>query len=194
MIITQYSEMQSDIGGYRIKNPEGLHFVTFTVIDWVDLFTRASYCDILIDNFRFYQQQRDLEIYGYVIMSNHLHALLRQPEGKWNLSETIRDFKKMTARQILESMHTEPESRREWITHRFEWNAKDRNNRKQYQVWTADNHPEEIWSRKFFEQKLLYIHLNPVRAGFVHEPHFWRYSSACDLVSNQPLLKLRLWE
>jgi REP element-mobilizing transposase RayT len=185
---------QSQGGGYRIVNPAGLHFVTCTIVDWVDLFTRTSYCDILIDNFRFYGEQCQLEVYGYVIMSNHLHALLRQPEGRWTLSDTLRDFKKMTARQIMMRIATEPESRREWISHRFEWNAQQRNNRGAHQVWTDDNHPEEIWSRKFFEQKLYYIHMNPVRAGLVHQPEHWRYSSASDMLSHAPLLKLHYWD
>ena len=180
--------------GYRIGNPTGLHFVTCTIVDWVDLFSRVSYRDILIDNFRFYQAQRELEVYGYVIMTNHLHALLRQPEGRWTLSDTLRDFKKMTARMIIERMQTEPESRREWIIHRFQWNAQMRNNRGLHQVWTDDNHPVEIWSRKFFEQKLYYIHMNPVRAGWVHEPQQWRYSSASDMVNSTPLLQLSYWE
>lgn len=85
--------MPDSEGGYRIANPAGLHFVTCTIVDWVDLFTRASYRDIVIDNFRFYGEQRGLEVYGYVVMSNHLHALLRQPEGRWTLSDTLRDFK-----------------------------------------------------------------------------------------------------
>lgn len=181
-------------GGYHINDPSGLHFVTCTVVDWVDIFSRLAYRDVLIDNFRFYQQQRGLQVYGYVIMTNHLHALLCQPTGQWTLSDTLRDFKKMTARTIIERVQAEPESRREWLLHRFQWNAARRNNRGNHQVWTADNHPEEIWSRKFFEQKLHYIHMNPVRAGWVHEPEHWRYSSACDMVSNMPLLKLHCWD
>jgi REP element-mobilizing transposase RayT len=179
--------------GYKIRDPWAIHFVTCTIVDWVDLFTRSTYSDIIIDNFRFYQQQRNLEIYGYVIMSNHIHALLRQPESRWRLQDTLRDFKKMTARQIIQGVQSLPESRRDWINHRFEWNAKQQSNRFIHQVWTDNNHPEEIFSYKFFNQKLVYTHMNPVRAGLVEEPQYWRYSSASDLVSPNPLLKLHSW-
>jgi REP element-mobilizing transposase RayT len=177
--------------GYNIINPTGLYFVTCTIVDWVDVFSRCSYRDILIDNLNFYHRQRGLQIYGYVVMTNHMHALLRQPEG--SLSDTLRDFKKMTARTILETMKTEPESRREWILHRFEWNAGKRQNRGFHQVWTADNHPIEIWSRAFFDQKLNYIHMNPVRAGWVSQAEYWRYSSASDMLTTAPLVPLTLW-
>jgi putative transposase len=105
--------MHSSQNAYRISNPNGLHFVTFTIVDWVDVFSRCAYRDVLIDNFRFYQNQRGLHIYGYVVMTNHVHALLGQPDSQWTQSDTIRDFMKMTARQIIEKMQTEPESRRE---------------------------------------------------------------------------------
>ncbi|MEO6831785.1 MAG: transposase [Chitinophagaceae bacterium] len=180
--------------GFKIGNQHNLHFITSTIVDWVDLFTRQAYRDIIIDNFRFYQQQRSLEVYAYVIMSNHLHFIVRQPEGQWKLSDTIRDFKKMTAKLIIERVLNEPESRRDWIIHRFQWNARQRNNRGAHQVWTDDNHPEELWSREFFEQKCNYIHMNPVRACLVEEPQHWRYSSASDLVNNTPLLKLHGWD
>jgi REP element-mobilizing transposase RayT len=177
--------------GYQITEQNALHFLTFTIVDWVDLFTRKVYRDIVIDAFSFYSKARGLDIYGYVIMSNHVHALLHQPDGK--LSDTIRDFKKYTARKIIEAVSVEAESRREWILHRFSWNASLRNNVPNYQVWTHDNHAVEIWSKKFFDQKLNYIHANPVRAGLVREQEEWIYSSAADLTIPLPLLPVKTW-
>ena len=56
-------------------------------------------------------------------------------------------------------------------------------NVKEYQFWQQNNQPIEIWSLKVFEQKLNYIHQNPVESGFVIESWEWKYSSArnyCD--------------
>jgi len=178
--------------GYQITEQNALHFLTFTIVDWVDLFTRKVYRDIVVDTLNFYINSRDLQVYGYVIMSNHVHALLYQPDGK--LSDTIRDFKKYTARKIIEAVKAEPESRREWILHRFSWNASLRNNVDHYQVWTHEHHAVEIRSKKFFDQKLNYIHANPVRAGWVREPEEWIYSSAADLCNSMPLLAIRRWD
>ena len=60
------------------------------------------------------------------------------------------------------------------------------------QFWQYDNHPIELFSNKVMQQKLDYIHLNPVRAGFVDEPWHYRYSSAKDYSGMKGLLKLEL--
>ena len=176
---------------YQITDPNGLYFATFTIVDWVDVFSRQSYRDVLIENLNFYHDQRGLRTFGYVVMTNHMHVLLQQPEG--NLSATIRDFKKMTARTIADLVQTEPESRRDWLLHRFEWNAGKRANVSNHQVWIHSSHAEEIWSRKFFDQKLYYTHMNPVRAGWVNKPEDWRYSSASDLLLPNPLVPIYSW-
>lgn len=40
------------IGGYKIRNKEEIHFITFAVVEWVDVFTRKQYRDIVIDSLR----------------------------------------------------------------------------------------------------------------------------------------------
>jgi REP element-mobilizing transposase RayT len=81
---------QITMAGYTISNQQGLHFLTFTVVGWVDVFTRKSYRDVILDSFRYCQKERGLLIYGYVIMSNHLHLIVRTE--KEDLSNVIRDF------------------------------------------------------------------------------------------------------
>lgn len=148
--------------------------------------------DVLIENLNFYHRQCGLRIYGYVVMTNHTHILLQQPEG--NLSATIRDFKKMIARTIADQVQAEPESRRrDWLLRRFEWNAGKGANGTNHQVWIHGSYTEEIGSRILFEQKLHYTHMNPVRAGWVNKPEDWRYSSAADLVAARPLVPLSHW-
>jgi REP element-mobilizing transposase RayT len=56
-------------------------------------------------------------VFGYVIMSNHIHFIVQSKDGK--LSDLIRDFKKFTAKTILEKIQSEPESRREWMLERI---------------------------------------------------------------------------
>ena len=81
--------------GYQIDNQDGLYFLTFQVIDWVDIFTRQSYRDIIIDSLTYCRQQKGLKVYAYVIMSNHIHAIMSTERS--NLSDVIRDFKRHTA-------------------------------------------------------------------------------------------------
>jgi putative transposase len=60
---------------YKFVNREGIYFVTATIVDWVDVFTRNEYRDILMDIFRFCQQNQGLKIYGRELMSNHFHLI-----------------------------------------------------------------------------------------------------------------------
>lgn len=58
------------------------------------------------------------------------------------------------------------------------------------QFWQHESHPIELWSPGITDQKIEYIHMNPVVAGFVDEPHYWKYSSAIDFYGGKGLLKL----
>ena len=149
--------------GYQIVEQESMHYVTFQIIDWIDLFTRKVYRDIIIDSLKFCQQNKELEIYAFVIMSNHIHLLVSSNVGR--LSDTIREFKSYTAKQILQEIESGRESRKRWMLNMFEFSAKKHKRNEKYQVWTHENHAELIYSDKFIKQKINYIHDNPIRAN-----------------------------
>src|SRR5690606_27498684 len=136
---------------------------TATVVDWIDVFTRNAYKDVVIECLGFCIKNKGMILYGYVIMSNHVHMIVQSEPGE--LSDLMRDFKKYTAKKILELLQTEPESRREWILERFKLATESHKRNKNYQFWQYGNHAEEIYSDKFMWSKLDYVHMNPVRAG-----------------------------
>ncbi len=176
------------LDGYKIRDQTLPHFITATVVDWVDVFTRKNYRDIVIECLDFCIREKGMVLYGYVIMSNHIHMVVQSNNGE--LSYLIRDFKKFTATKILEKIQSEPESRREWILERFKLAAESHTRNKNYQFWKYGNHPEEIYSNTFMWSKLDYIHLNPVRAGIVEKASHYIYSSASNYVSDNGLLKI----
>jgi REP element-mobilizing transposase RayT len=162
--------------GYKIVEQDNLHYLTFQVVKWVDIFTRTAYKDIVIDSLQYCQQNKGLAIYAFVIMSNHIHLLVSSNTGQ--LSNTIKELKSFTAKKILEAVNTETESRREWMLNLFEFSAKQHKRNEKYQIWTHENHAELIYSNQFIAQKVNYIHNNPVRAGIVEHPEDYLYSSA----------------
>ena len=103
--------------GYTIKDQEKPHFITCTVVDWIDIFTRKVYKDIVVSSLDYCLKEKGMILYGYVIMSNHIHLIVQSKEGK--LSDLIRDFKKFTSKNILEAIQTDPESRRQWMLDLF---------------------------------------------------------------------------
>lgn len=172
--------------GYIIRDQEKPHFLTCTVIDWIDIFTRKTYRDIIIECLEFCIKNKGMILYGYVIMSNHLHCIIQSKDGK--LSDLVRDFKKFTAKQILEKLQTEPESRKGWILERFAKATETHSRNKNFQVWQYGNHAEEIFSLRFLWDKLNYIHLNPVRAGIVTKANQYIYSSASNYSSGKGII------
>jgi REP element-mobilizing transposase RayT len=176
------------LDGYKIRDQDLPHFITATVVDWIDVFSRKSHRDCVIDCLNFCIKNKGMILYGYVIMSNHVHMIVQSNDGK--LSDLIRDFKKFTAKTILDKIQTEPESRREWMLERFAKATESHSRNKNFQFWQYGNHPEEIYSEKFMWSKLDYIHLNPVRAGIVSKASDYIYSSASNYVNDSGLLPI----
>lgn len=126
-----------------------MHFVTFTTVGWIDIFTRKIYKDILIENLKYCQENKGLIIHAYVIMSNHLHLIIRT-EIRRGLSSVIRDFKAYSARRMIDEIEgSKTESRREWMMRMFKYYAKYNSNNQNYQLWKQNNHPIELISPKW---------------------------------------------
>lgn len=167
------------MGRYRILDQQGLNFVTCTVVGWIDIFSRKTYRDIVLDCLTFCRKEKGLLIFAYVVMTNHLHLVLQSDsKSTFTLSEILRDFKKYTANTILEAIQNEKESRRDWLMYMFKYYAKYQVNNRNFQFWQHDNHPFALYSEKMIWQKVNYIHENPVRAGIVDKPEEYLYSSA----------------
>jgi REP element-mobilizing transposase RayT len=116
--------------GCQVRNQSGLYYLTFQIVQWADLFTRQVYRDIVIDSLKYCQQNKGLEIYSYVIMSNHIHLLARSQKG--NLSDFIRDFKRHTSKKIFETIEQINESRREWLLMIFRYAARSHSRNNEY--------------------------------------------------------------
>jgi REP element-mobilizing transposase RayT len=157
---------------YNIKDQGALYFVTFTVHQWVDVFTRPQYIDIYLNSLRYCQQHKGLLVYAWVVMSNHVHLIVRAEND--NLSDIIRDHKKFTAKAIYEAIRNNPaESRKEWLLRVLTFNDA-------IWFWEEGYHGEEIFGEAFYQIKLKYLHENPVRAGIVAFPEHYIHSSASD--------------
>ena len=156
---------------------EATYFVTLTVVDWMDVFTRKEYVDIVLQNLEHCRTRKDMEVFAYVVMPSHLHLIVRRRMGL--LSEWLRDFKSFTAKRLLEAIRTHPqESRKEWLMERFAAAAERSAQNAQLMFWQKTSHPEELFTPEFFQHKAEYIRNNPVKAGMVSEPEHYAWSSA----------------
>lgn len=176
------------MSGFKIHNHQQPHFITFAVVDWIDVFTRPLYKTVIIESLEYCRIEKGLNIHGWCIMTNHLHLVISAKEG-FNLSDILRDFKKYTAKVILEDLETNPkESRRKWMLWMFRKAGQANSNNMTYQFWRQDNRPMEITSNPFFTQKMDYLHYNPVKEGFCYHIEDYPYSSALWYKKKQGLL------
>ncbi|MFM9948438.1 MAG: REP-associated tyrosine transposase [Saprospiraceae bacterium] len=178
---------------YKILDQHGLNFLTLTVVEWIDLFTRRAFADIVVESLRFCQQNKGLEVFGFVIMPSHIHLIARAGSED-ELSSILQSFKSFTASKIISYLQdtTQPESRREWLLNHFAFNARKNKTNSQHQVWQRDNHPIILYSPHVIRQKLLYIHQNPVEAGIVSLAEHYLLSSASNYVSGAGVLDVLL--
>jgi len=162
---------------FRITTPDELCFVTLTRVGWVDVFTRNDYKNILVENLKYCQQIENLEIYSYVIMSNHIHMICRRKDK--DLKELLGRFKSNSAKQIIKAIeNNQQESRKEWLLYLFNYFAKANKQYSKNHFWQYTIHPVLLYSNEVIKQKMDYIHMNPVRAGLLNEPENYIYCSA----------------
>jgi REP element-mobilizing transposase RayT len=173
---------------YKFHNPEGVYFVSFAVVEWIDVFTRNDYKNIILDSLRFCQHNKGMEIFAWCIMSNHVHLVFRS-NGNQKPEQLLGDFKRFTSQQIVKAIQTNPqESRKEWLLDQFRKAATKSSNVKHFQFWQHDNKPIELWSNTVIDEKINYIHQNPVEAGVVFRAEDYLYSSAADYAGEKGLL------
>ncbi len=158
---------------YKILNEGYPYFITSSIVNGYNLFSEKRYRDLIVDGLNFMSKQKGIKIYAYVIMSNHIHFISK---GK-SLSKCIAGFKSFTARQIIDSMIEE--GNKHGLSRLKEARVNNKTDR-EHQLWTEGFHPKLIFSDEVMEQKLSYIHYNPVKAGLVRRESDWIYSSYGD--------------
>jgi putative transposase len=122
---------------YKIYNTELPHFLTMTVVDWLQIFSNLEVMVIILDSLRYLQERKKAKLYAYVVMKNHLHCIVLSDE----LNNVIRSFKSYTARAIIDYFK---EHKNDHIIDKLRQNKLRYKTASEYQVWQEGSHPEEI--------------------------------------------------
>ncbi len=129
-----------------------------------------------------------MELFAWCIMTNHVHLIFRSISGQ-KPELLLGDFKRYTSNKVIEAIRNNPrESRKEWLFDQFEKVGLRSSNVNKCQFWRHDNKPIELWSNKVIDEKINYIHNNPVNEGLVFRPEDYVYSSARDYSGEKGLL------
>ena len=174
---------------YKFHDDAKLYFISFATVHWIDVFTREEYSQIVLNSWKFCQEKKGLEIYGWCIMPSHVHMIIGSNKNK--LEDIVRDMKSFTSTALRKCIKENvQESRKEWIIWMMERAGKKNGNNNDWQLWQQHNKPLEIKDQEMFDKMLEYIHMNPVMAGFVINPEDWKYSSAKDFSGVKGLVQL----
>lgn len=176
---------------YKIYKGNEAYFVTFTIVKWIKVLEDDNYKKIIVDNIRFYQENKGLIVHGYCIMPNHVHMIIRAKEP-YSVSEILRDLKKFTSRSIVNKLVEEKSEGYLQILDQFHEAGKQLKRIKNYKVWQDNNMAMMLYSNKFFMQKLTYIHNNPVEYGLCSLPWDYKFSSAVNYTEGIGLLNVEL--
>ena len=161
--------------------------MTSTIIEWIPVFTKKKYFDIIVQSLSYCRQEKSLKLFAYVVWDNRIHFIASAD----NLSQIVRDFKSYTAREIIKTTMSD---NRKWVLNQFKYFKKKYKKDSEYQVWQEGFHPQIITSEEVLKQKVEYIHNNPVKNGVVEEAEHWIYSSAKNYLCNEGCIEIDLIE
>jgi len=175
----------------QIHNKQAGYFITFNTVDWVDVFIRPVYKQVIVHTLNHFIDNKGLNLFAWCLMTNHLRLMAQAKDG-FVISEIEKEFKTFTTNKILEALDTEPETRRDWMMKRFENFGNIFGLNKKFQVWENTNNPAFIDMRKTDQliDHISFIHENPVRDRFVDSASDYPYSSARDYAGATGLVKI----
>ncbi|MGB3309837.1 MAG: hypothetical protein WBG32_13400 [Nodosilinea sp.] len=171
---------------YVITEPDRPHFLTCTVVEWLPVFTRPEAVEIVLNSWAYLREHDQFELYGYVILENHLHLVAQAPR----LDRCVARFKSFTAVKLIELL---TDRRATTVLRRLRSAKPDYKCDRQHQFWQEGSHAELVLKDDMMRQKLEYIHNNPVKRGYVDRPEHWRYSSARSYLGDKGLIAIDPW-
>lgn len=171
---------------YKVYDTQYPYFLTCNIVDWLPLFSIPEAAEIVLDSLTFHIEERNLVLFAYVIMENHIHLIAQSDE----LQKNMRTFKSYTAREIINHLKTCGHS---FYLRKLKDRKLDHHRDSEFQVWQEGYHPKQIVGDKMMMQKLEYIHQNPVKRGYVDKPEYWRYSSARNYLGNDGVIKVEVF-
>jgi REP element-mobilizing transposase RayT len=170
---------------YRFIDKDKPHFLTSTVVEWLPLFSNPDIVDIVLTSLRFLQKERGFVIYAYVILENHIHLIASSDD----LSKTVKEFESFTATQIVKHLEENKSHNLLGMLRRAKLDYKTESKHQVGQEWS---HLEEILSENMMRQKIMYIHNNPVKRGYVDDELHWRYSSSRNDTGEKALIEVKI--
>lgn len=171
---------------YNIYEEVYPYFITSSIRYRLPVFSVPAAARIVFNAIMFLQEKKEIKLFAFVIMENHLHLVLQGHA----LARKIGSFKSYTARTIIDLFE---ENGHYNILNRLKRVKLSHKTDRSYQLWEEGYHPKQLVSDNMMFQKIRYIHENPVKRGYVDEPEHWRYSSARNYAGMKGVIPITLY-
>jgi len=174
---------------FKTYDKEKAYFVTFTIVNWLEILRDDTYKMILVDAINYYKSNRGLLVYAYCIMHNHVHLII-QSNGSEMVSEVLRDLKKQTSKQITKKIIDENDAEKLKILEVFRKEGLRLKRIKFYKVWKDGNKPLMIMNSSMLWRIIHYIHNNPVERSLTEKPEDYLFCSARNYAELNSLIEI----
>ncbi|MEX0722527.1 MAG: transposase [Gracilimonas sp.] len=171
---------------YKIYEEHYPYFITSTIKDGLPLLSKPELAQVVLESLTYLQNARNVQLYGYVIMENHFHAVVKGED----LAKKLRLTKSFMARMMVDVMIENGNSK---LLSQIAFRKLRHKLKSDYQVWEEGFHPKQLFNNELLVQKLEYMHYNPVKAGFVERPEHWRYSSMKNYLGQEGLIPVTIY-
>jgi REP element-mobilizing transposase RayT len=153
-------------------DPTHLYFITASIIGWKHLFVTDRYAKTVLNSLAWMQQQERILLFAFVIMPSHLHAIIKPVSD--SIGVIVQQFGSFTAHEMLKRLR---EDNQKDLLDLFQ--QKKRDSRHKHSIW-QDIQAKNIYSMDFLQEKMEYIHQNPVAKDWklVEDRADYLYSSA----------------
>ncbi len=151
---------------------DDLYFITATIIGWKNLFMNDEYAKIVMESLAWLRVNKRMHLFAYMLMPNHLHAVIKPIN--LNIGKLLQSFGSFSSHRIVKALIS---NHADELLKFFHGERTDK--RSNYAIW-QDIQAKNIFSVKFLDQKLEYIHQNPIKSifnGYTYSKHFL-YSSS----------------
>lgn len=169
------------------------YYLTFNVVEWIDIFTRPVFKQIIVESLNYFIEKKGLIVYGWCLMTNHLHLIAQSKEGT-NLTLISNEFKKFTTKIILQDIDAESEVRRNWIMKKFKEAGGSFRLIDKFQVWQTQIHSVyiDLENTDMINEQLQFMHDKPIRDRIVTSAEDYLYSSARDYMGIKGLVNIHM--
>lgn len=154
----------------RYYGAKHLHFITGSCYHRLPILDTPERRDLLLQIIEDARQKYRFVVVGYVVMPEHLHLLMSEPE-QGDPSVVMKVIKERFSRLLHKG----------WPAHSRSLRMCEDEN-----VWQRRFYDFNVWSEKKRIEKLKYIHRNPVKRGLVEKPEQWRWSSYRSYAFGEP--------